>query len=328
MNRYALFGVTLLVVNAIPVDASLARPLELQSWRVPLNARDATQTQIGVLEYRGGIKVTSPDERFGGLSGLLVTANGRRLLAVSDHGYWLSADIQYDSRGFLQGLSGGAYGPLHGPDGSKLSHSRSQTDAEALARLGDGGIIVTFERQHRLWRYPGHRPSFREPPIPLPTPANLEHAPGNEGIEALAALGSGRLFAITEGLAVGPDRVAAWLGGERRWSRLSYTLTGGFKPTGATTLPSGDVLVLERRYDPLRGAAARIQLVAHIDIRPGARVRGRELARFVPPVSVDNFEGIAARQGMDETLVYILSDDNFNNVQRTLLFMLALPLSQ
>ena len=44
-----------------------------------------------------------------------------------------------------------------------------------------------------------------------------------------------------------------------------------------------------------------------------------------PPLIFDNFEGIAARSGAGgETLIYLLSDDNFNPLQRTLLLMFAL----
>ena len=53
---------------------------------------------------------------------------------------------------------------------------------------------------------------------------------------------------------------------------------------------------------------------------------GVELARLAPPYTVDNFEGLAVfpdkRGG---TIIYILSDDNFNPLQRTLLLQFRLP---
>ena len=40
---------------------------------------------------------------------------------------------------------------------------------------------------------------------------------------------------------------------------------------------------------------------------------------------MDNFEGIAARRGAaGESLIYLVSDDNFSDKQRTLLLMFAL----
>jgi hypothetical protein len=75
----------------------------------------------------------------------------------------------------------------------------------------------------------------------------------------------------------------------------------------------------------LAGVSVRLMRVAAADIRPGAHLEGREIARWGPPLTVDNFEGVAARRGPDgETLIYLLSDDNFHLLQRTLLVMFAL----
>ena len=49
-------------------------------------------------------------------------------------------------------------------------------------------------------------------------------------------------------------------------------------------------------------------------------VRGEELAWLRHPLSVDNLEGIAAGRGpRGETLLWLLSDNNFNPLQRTIL---------
>jgi hypothetical protein len=42
-------------------------------------------------------------------------------------------------------------------------------------------------------------------------------------------------------------------------------------------------------------------------------------------LAVDNFEGISARKtATGKTLIYLVSDDNYNPLQRTLLMMFAL----
>ena len=59
--------------------------------------------------------------------------------------------------------------------------------------------------------------------------------------------------------------------------------------------------------------------------RPGASARRATVAGSAPPLTCDNFEGVEARQGArGETLITILSDDNFNPFQRTLLMMFEL----
>jgi hypothetical protein len=119
--------------------------------------------------------------------------------------------------------------------------------------------------------------------------------------------------------------LAAYLWRKDGWSRLTYAYGGGFRPTGATRLPDGDILVVERQHLLLAGVSVRLMRVAAADIRPGAHLEGREIARWGPPLTVDNFEGVAARRGPGgETLIYLLSDDNFHPLQRTLLVMFAL----
>jgi hypothetical protein len=45
---------------------------------------------------------------------------------------------------------------------------------------------------------------------------------------------------------------------------------------------------------------------------------------IVPPASVDNMEGLAVREDAGGTIIYLISDDNFNPIQRTLLMKFRL----
>ena len=49
-----------------------------------------------------------------------------------------------------------------------------------------------------------------------------------------------------------------------------------------------------------------------------------EVARLAAPLSVDNFEGIAVRRDGTRDFVYLISDDNFLGLQRTLLLKFEL----
>ena len=106
---------------------------------------------------------------------------------------------------------------------------------------------------------------------------------------------------------------------------MSYRPGPGFKPTSAALLPDGGVLVLERRFTLLGGLAIRVVRLSADEIKPGARLTGEELAFFRPPLAIDNMEALAVRRGpAGETLVYLMSDNNFNPIQRTLLLHFAL----
>jgi hypothetical protein len=309
--------------------SAAAEPVELRSTRVAFSEEEVEAKPIvGRLEFRGALHLTSPDSRFGGWSGLIATARGDMLIAVSDKGYWLTAQPRYGTGGMLEGIAGaGELGALVDPRGNQVR--RNLADAEEIALLPDG-IAVAFEGAHRIWRYPWPRgaPPFASPPQPLGHPIGLERAPNNKGIEAMTALADGRLFALTEGLYFGEGELQGWLSAgppHAAWHSVSWRTRGIFLPTGAATLPTGDVLVLERRFSWIGGLGSRLSLVRAATIKPGATLSGEEVAVLQTPLVHENFEAVAAIARDGETLVYLLSDDNYNPVlQRTLLAMFAL----
>ncbi len=300
-----------------------AQAISLFSQTVPLNPRNADQLNAGQLIYRGGIALRSTDRRFGGYSGLHISANGRRMMAVSDRGTWLRLNLRYERAGKLTGARNGRIGALKGVSGATLQ-GRSG-DAESLSMLPDGSVLVSFERRHRLLHYPSGSNPLAGIPRRYPTPPGLAAGPSNGGIETLVHVGRGYLLAISERQRAGPRALRGWVGVDGDWQDFNYARTGSFRPTDATLLPNGDILVLERRFLLGKGTAIRLVRVPRRAIAPGRTLRGREIARIAMPMTVDNFEGIGARPGAaGETLIYLISDNNFNPLQRTLLMMFSL----
>jgi hypothetical protein len=161
----------------------------------------------------------------------------------------------------------------------------------------------------------------------VPSPPGIEKAPRNGGIETLVVLRGGALFALTED-SIERDQVVGWTDGPDRWKRLGLRFETTLRPSDGTALPGGDVLILERAYSPERGVVSvRIRQLARGTIRPGSSLGGRLVAELAPPLTLDNFEGIAAfRDRRGEIRVCLASDDNFNPAerQRTLLLEFAL----
>lgn len=315
-----LAGVVLAVAVIAPSGAD---PLPLSASTLALNPENLELTAVGALTYRGGLHLSSPDPRFGGLSGLSVSPDGGRLTAVSDRGHWVAATLVYDGSGQLTGVAAGEIGDLADPDGAPVADTPLH-DAEELVRDG-ADWLVTFERHHRIWRYPAIPGGFAKRPQRVPDPPGLARAPPNGGLEALARLPDGRLFGLVEGRDGEGGRTPGWVGTPGRWLPLEYVRTGIFRPTGAAALPDGDVVVLERRFTLLGGPGARLARVPAAALHHGATAEGTEIAVLAPPLVVDNMEGIAARRGADgETILYLVSDDNFNVLQRTILLMFAL----
>jgi hypothetical protein len=320
----SLLGTLCLALAAAGLTGTAwAEPVELSVFARRLNAEDPSRDRIGHLRWRGGLEIVADDSRVGGFSGLLVTDEGRRILAVSDRGHWLTGRLVYDEDGRLRDLDQARVGPLTGLDGRLLS-SKMWRDAESLALLPDGTALVAFERTHRIWRYRLDGTAPAGPAEAFPTPAGLAEAPENGGIEALAVLADGAVLALTEEQEH-EDGVAAYLYRGGRWHGLAWRPAPRFKPTAAARLPDGGLVVVERFFEPPGAPAIRLTEVPAAAIQPGAVLEGREIATLRLPLILDNFECVAVRQGANgETLIYLLSDDNFSVLQRTLLLMFAL----
>jgi hypothetical protein len=241
---------------------------------------------------------------------------------VTDEGHWLEAELIYDETGNLSGLASARMGPLSDETGQPLTGKERQ-DAEAMARLPDGSILVSFERAHRIYRYIG--PDGPESPATLfPFPEGALSLPENKGLEALAAWPDGRILAVAEGRREDGNH-DAYLYRNGVWETLGVVAVDGHRPTGAAVLPNGDLVLVERRFSPVGGLSIRLRRVAEGDVQAGASLTGEEVARLTPPLTIDNMEGIAAwadRNG--RVLIAILSDDNFNPLQRTVLLLFEL----
>lgn len=306
----------------------------VESHPVPLDPSNAGRERIGALVYRGGLRLESPDPRFGGLSDIRIVAGGTRLVAVSDCGTGLTAALSYDAEGWLAGVSDLRLIDIPGLQGEPLQ--MPWRDAESLVETGDS-LEVGFEGIGRVWAY-AEEPPFGGPARKRPVPAGLAFCGRNGGLETMTRLDERRRLLICEGRRSASLDVAAWIGSGAGWTTRSYPLAfaGGwmgepFRPTAATLLPGGDVLVLERRFPPF---GARVARLSAADLLGTGALHPREIARLEYPLTIDNFEGIDARSDeAGRTYVYLVTDDNAcvklggkrpPAVERTLLLMFEL----
>lgn len=295
-----------LPVTAVPAGPAVA----IQTTLVPLDPTDPGRVAIRDFVFAGGIAITSNQtSRLHGLSDLVVEPDGE-ILSVSDDGADLfTGQLVLDDAGRLVGLKNGAIRPLTGLDGQPLQ-GKEWSDAEGIARLGDGEMLVSFERNHRIW---GYAPSSDRHPRPVAMPG--VPMADNDGMEGLAAA-----------LTVSPD--AYWVGVEPggiwfcRLRKACNEVAGlpkppvGYRLSSLTTGPKGELVILHHSYIPTIGS--RI-IVTVIGDPLGAK---RVVASFAitPPMTVDNFEGVSIVPRADSGWrIYLLSDDNFSASQRTLL---------
>jgi hypothetical protein len=147
-------------------------------------------------------------------------------------------------------------GPLLGADGKPLRDDRER-DAEGIAlAAGDvrqGTAYISFERRHRIARYP-------------------------------------------------------------------------FDLTDAAPLPDGGIVLLERRFRFSEGIQMRIRRIAAGELKRGTLMHGEVLLEANDSSNTDNMEAIAVHRAQSgETVLTLMSDDNFSPLQRTLIMQFTVP---
>ena len=301
-----------------------AGPIRVETASVPLYPDAPERLDIGVLEYRGGLVLTSSDERFGGLSAMEI--EGDRMLAISDSAYWLTSHLEFDAAGQLTGLSNVFYAPMLDAGGQPLVDRAA--DAEGIAALGNGAYAVSFEREHRIARYdiaPDWSGVAIATPTPITPPPGTDRLRDNGGIEGLASADYGLWAGVEYPIIDGRPHTLWVMPDDGEATGLPYPAESGFGVTGLDRAPDGEIYLLERIYISGVGNTIRIMRFDEFGLETEEQRNNIDtLAVLTPDMTVDNFEGIALGEVNGEARLFILSDDNYNESQRTLLLSFAI----
>ena len=319
-----------LFVAAAASAQTADQPRKITVTGTPLTSfdnREPARIRFGSLDFRGGLQLTSAEKLFGGLSGLLIARDGGSFVAISDRGQWFRGNLTYRD-GRLAALTDVETAPIRGPDGTAYS-SRARFDSEALTEHA-GKYCIGVERQNEIVCFDYAKQGLLARGQTIPVPAVVKTFPNNQGLEAVVGVPAGQelaggLIAISErSLDSEGNIVAVMIDGPRPGS-FSIKRTENYDVSDAALLPNGDLLLLERHFSLLRGISVRIRRLPQRDIRPGAVVDGAILIEADLGYQLDNMEGIAVhRSPAGETIITLVSDDNFSALQRTLLLQFAL----
>lgn len=311
-----------------PPAIAPAKPIAVTARPLPLNPDEPGQVSIGALRFLGAVQLSSRDPGFGGISGLRA-ASGDRMIAVTDTGNWLAlATIERGGR--LVGVRDVRLAPLPQPDG-KSPLRKADVDAEAVEHDPATGITtVVYEQQHRLAHFTGidaRRPeSLARPPTATEYLTAMTGWPANGGGEAMAVLPGGARIILSEGARRPDGAIMALLTQDGATREIGVAVLPDHSPTDAIAVDDHRILVLHRRFSGLGGWSAALTLV---DLAPAlagstAALPHRRLALLAAPLTFDNMEGLALRRVGGRIFVYLVSDDNLNAAQRTLLMKFEL----
>ncbi|MBY0569197.1 MAG: esterase-like activity of phytase family protein [Hyphomonadaceae bacterium] len=290
--------------------------VDVQSTPIELGAE-----RVGRLTFRGGIVLDSDSHFFGGLSGMEVLENDRALF-ISDRGEWFEGRLTFDDVGTLTGFVDVRTAPMRDARGRPFE-IRDDGDSEALTQMRDGRLAVSFEQVPRILIYDVNRDGPFGAALEGPPLAGADRLPSNASLEALAVDGDGNFIVGAEG---GGGATPVWVlplnAREPTPARFAYRLGLGYSLTALDRGPNGGYFALERFYAPIIGARARVMYWPETAFaEPGAIEGAEELALLAPPLVLDNFEAISAVRRADGGVrLYIASDDNQSQRQRTLIY--------
>lgn len=332
LGAHAIAG---LLVTALSAQAQLLPqtpaepPAKLEIKAKPIESfdpREPQRKQFGLLTFRGGLELSSSHKQFGGLSAIRVSGNGN-FLSITDKAHWLRGRIVYRDDAPV-GIADAEVAPMLYSDGKPITN-RGWYDTEALAE--DGGFVyIALERVHRILKFDYGRRGLLSRATLVPVPPEMGKLVSNKGVECLlvAPRGSsiaGALIAISERSLDAAKNVRGFLIGGPKPGLFSVKPSDDFDVVDCALTPNAALLILERHFSWRRGVAMRIRRVALSEVVPGAVLEGTPLITADMGFQIDNMEGMSVHRAANgETVLTLVSDDNFSIIQRTLLLQFTL----
>jgi hypothetical protein len=316
--------------QAIPDEHSAASPVSIEVNARSISSfdpRDRSRVRFGSLQFRSGLVLTSGFPGFGGLSGIRLDRKGQRFISFSDKGSWFTGRIVYQGNE-MTGLADVEAAPMLGADGRPIT-ARGWFDSESIA-LDGPFVYIGLERVNQVLRFDFSEGFTQSRGEVVPMPPAVKKLPFNKGLEALAMVPkglplAGTLIALSErGLDANGNLIAFLVGGPSP-GQFSVRRTDHFDISDATLLASGELLVLERKFSLVAGVGIRIRRIPLQSLAPGALVDGPVIFEADLGYEIDNMEGIdvfVTPEG--DTVLTMISDDNFSIIQRTLLLQFTL----
>lgn len=305
MGLRILFVIAATLMLAPIYDGAVKLPLFGPQPTLRIVAIAAPANRIsGRLTWLAGAKLESDAPAFGGFSALAVAGN--RFTLLNDGGNFVQFALGERAR-----PRDVRFGAL--PNGPRTGWEKRDRDSESLVAGPGGRLWVGFENDNAIWRY---TLDFARAEGGV-RPRAMRRWPSNGGAEAMVRLIDGRFVAFSEGglwrgksgrtaLVFAGDPVA----GPDRTVQFTYVPAPGYAVADAAVLPSGNLIVLERRWMlPLR-FRSRLALVKVAALKPGARVTGAELGLIAPPWPTENYEGVTVTRAGKATILWLVSDND------------------
>ncbi len=264
-----------------------------------------------------------------GVSGLAWDEDENRLYAVSDIGYVYHFKVAIKENNIDDVTLTAAYPLL---DGAGRPLRRKFNDAEGLDVVnahnritGDTELIVAYERRPRVLKHLPDGTFLSEIPIGKTLMSKKNYRKPNKSLETV-------LHHSTLGLLLGSEVAMSGQNtmqhnvfshnGDKSWAFSVAVANASF--TGMAEMGNGDLLVLERTFDdivkPFRIFLRQLK-ITDCGARSICETKFLAVLKSQQEHNLDNFEGLAK---IDDHRYLMISDDNENDTQRTLLSLIVI----
>ncbi len=274
--------------------------------------------RVGELIFLDAWELGSRNDDFGGISALTALKDDR-FVGISDAGTLIGFGLTNDDRVDRPFIS-----PL--PDSRGPRATFEDRDSEGISHDPDSGQFwVSYEANHAIRRF--SRSFARSTGIVRPR--EMQIWPSNKGAETLVRLSDSRFIAISESLEDDDTHRALLFSGDpvepgTDITPFHYRPPLGYRVTDGLQLPDGRLLILNRRVALPNGFSAKVAIVDVSVVGKKEPVAGKVIATLAAPLLIDNMEGIAVTKDGPDSIIWLISDDNFSIFQRTLLMKFRL----
>jgi hypothetical protein len=332
-RAFAVAAAALVVAGMFHVLSPTAAepgPVSVTAAKIPYFGSSSTGNRFGKLEFVGGLQLSSDTPGFGGLSALRLFPDRNHIVALTDKCLVFTAVLERDVTGAPHDVTNAVLsGMPPGPDGRPLARSR-HSDCEAL-EIVDGKAFVSFEKSSTIGGFAINEEGRLSDFSVVIGKDKFGRLAYNVGLESFAVFPPGTSLA-GHGIAIAEDTPnangnhRAFIDGPTANGGLEIVKRDDYAITDADFLPGGDLVILERRFGLRLSPGIRIRRIPISQLVPGSTADGEILIEADLTHRIDNMEGIdVSVDDAGQTYLTLISDDNFNYFQSTILLEFRLP---
>lgn len=327
MAKSGLIFFLILLSNAC-VLPSLAKSDSYFVKKHTLSHNTLKQYQLKGMEIRGVLQMDNIENAsppFNELSGLEWDEDEQLLHIISDNGGLFQLKPVFKNEELIDAnlLSRQTL-----KDRNQIPLSGKNADSEGLALInqnngikGDTKLLISFERKPRVIRYKANGEYEKKESIAPVLKKKSSYQKKNKQLEAITYHPAFGLLTGPERPLVDSDGSIGIFSNKERVSQLTLAHATHGSLVGLTTLPDGNILALERIF--INVFTGLQFVIHHLKLNKGTFKQTKILSSYSQDGFFnDNFEGISHHK---DNYFFMISDDNANALQRTLLIYFRLP---